>query len=146
MRKSLIALATVGVLASGAVAADSVTLRVGERDSRSFVTVQDHGNDFRGWYDEGRRMTVDERQARINARIEHGLQTGALTRREARQLERQLAQTEDRERAYEADGRLTGRERAALHRDLDSVAQRLRFEQRDAERRDDTRYHADRRN
>ena len=135
MRKSLIALATVGVLASGAVAADSFTVRIGENDARSFVAVQDYGNDFRGWYDEGRRMSVDERQARINARIEHGLQTGALTRREARQLERQLALTEERERAYEADGRLTGRERAVLHRDLDNVAQRLRFEQRDADRR-----------
>ena len=45
-------------------------------------------------------MSVDERQARINARIEHGFQTGALTRREARQLERQLALTEQKERAY----------------------------------------------
>ncbi len=32
MRKSLIALATVGVLASGAAAADSYTVRVGEHD------------------------------------------------------------------------------------------------------------------
>ncbi len=102
---------------------------------RSFITVQNYDNDFRGWYDEGRRLNVDERQARINARIEHGFQTGALTRREARQLERQLVLTEEKERAYESDGRLTGRERADLHRDLDSVAQRLRFEQRDAERR-----------
>lgn len=135
MRKSLIALATVGLLASGAAAADSYTVRIGEHDGRSIVTVQDYGHDFRGWYDEGRRMDVDERQARINARIEHGIQTGALTRREARQLARQLARTEEKERAYESDGRLTGRERAELHRDLDYVAQRLRFERRDAERR-----------
>jgi hypothetical protein len=135
MRKSLIALATVGVLVSGAVAADSYTVRIGERDGRSFVTVQDYRNDFRGWYDESRRMNVDERQARINARIDHGFQTGALTRREARQLERQLALTEQKERAFEGDGRLTGRERAELHRDLDNVAQRLRFERRDADRR-----------
>jgi hypothetical protein len=135
MRKSLIALATVGVLASGAVAADSYTVRIGEHDGRSIVTVQDYGNDFRGWYDEGRRMSVDERQARINARIEHGFQTGTLTRREARQLERQLARTEEKEQAFEADGRLTGRERAELHRDLDYVAQRLRFERQDADRR-----------
>lgn len=145
MRKSLIALAAVGVLASGAVAADSFTVRVGERDSGSFVTVQDYRNDFRGRYDEGRRTSIDERQVRINARIEHGLQTGALTRREARRLARQLALTEERERAYEADGRLSGRERAELHRELDVVAQRLRFEQRDAERRTDMRYHAERR-
>lgn len=135
MRKSLIALATVGVLTSGAAAADNYTVRFGEHDGRSSVTVQDYGTDFRGWYDEGRRVSVDERQARINARIEQGFQTGSLTRREARQLERQLALTEEKERAYEADGRLTGRERAELHRDLDSVAQRLRFERRDEDRR-----------
>jgi hypothetical protein len=138
MKKSLIALATVGVLASGAAAADNYSVRVGERDGSSFITVQNYDNDFRdfrGWYDEGRRLDVDERQARINARIEHGFQTGVLTRREARRLERRLAFTEEKERAYESDGRLTGRERADLHRDLDGVAQRLRFEQRDAERR-----------
>ena len=80
-------------------------------------------------------MSVDERQARINARIAHGIQTGLLTRREARQLGRQLALTEEKERAFEADGRLNRRETAELHRDLDNVAQRLRFERRDSERR-----------
>jgi hypothetical protein len=135
MKKSLIALATVGVLASGAAAADSFTVRAGERDSRSFITVQSYHNDFRGWYDQGRRMTIDERQARINARIDQGFHAGALTRREARQLERRLAQTEQKERAYESDGRLTGRERADLHRDLDFVAQRLRFATHDVDRR-----------
>lgn len=135
MKKSLIALATVAVLASGSAAADSFTVRVDGRDARSFVTVQDQGYDFRRWHDEGRGMSIDERQARINARIEQGLQTGVLTRREARQLGRQLALTEQKERAFEADGRLNGRERAELQRDLDNVAQRLRFERRDAERR-----------
>ena len=135
MKRSLIALATAAVLASGAAAADTFTVRFDGRDARSFVTVQDHRNDFRRWHDEGRGMSIDERQARISAHIEHGLQTGALTRREARQLGRQLALTEHRERAFEADGRLNGRERAELHRELDNVAQRLRFERSDAERR-----------
>ena len=135
MKKSLIALATLGVLASGAAAADRYTVRVDGRDGRSFVTIQDQAYDYRRWHDEGRNMSVDERQARINARIEHGLQTGALTRREARQLGRQLAITEQKEQSFEADGRLNQRERAELHRDLDNVAQRLRFEQRDSERR-----------
>ena len=135
MKKLLIALATIGVLASGAAAADSYTVRVDGRDGRSFVTVQDQANEFRQWRDEGRGMSIDERQARINARIEHGIQTGSLTRREARQLGRQLAFTEEKERAFEADGRLNGRERAELHRDLDNVAQRLRFERRDSDRR-----------
>ena len=135
MKKSLIALATVGVLASGIAAADSYTVRVRGHDGRSFIAVQDVGPDFRRWHDEGRRLSVDERQARIHARIEQGLQSGELTRREARRLGRQLAITEEKERAFEADGRLNGRERAELHRDLDYVSQRLRFERHDGERR-----------
>lgn len=135
MKTSLVALALAGVLASGAAAADRSTFRVDGRDGRSFVTTQDHGYDFRRWHDDGRQLSVDDRQARINTRIEHGLQTGALTRREARQLARQLALTEQKERAFETNGRLNGRERAELHRDLDQVAQRLRFERHDSDRR-----------
>ena len=135
INKSLLALAVAAMLASGVAAADRFTLYVDDRNERPVVRVQHYDNDWRGWYDEGRRLSIDERQARINGRIEHGFANGALTRREARQLERQLANTEEKERAFESDGRLTGRERAELHRDLDGVAQRLRFERRDADRR-----------
>lgn len=136
MKQSLIALATAGILASGVASADSLVLRFGADHGRSFYTIQDQqGHDFRRWHDEGRQMSVDERQARINARIEHGFQTGALTRRETRQLGRELATVEQKERAFESDGRLNRRERAELHRDLDNVAARLRFERRDNDRR-----------
>jgi len=135
MKKSLLALATAGMIASGVAAADRFTLYVDDRGERPVVRVQQYDNDWRGWYDDGRRLDVDERQARINERIESGFANGALTRREARQLERQLAVTEEKERAFEADGRVNGRERAELHRDLDTLSQRLRFERRDADRR-----------
>lgn len=135
MRKSLIALATAGILASGTAAADRLTVRVGVDDGRSFVAVQDADDDYRRWRDDGRPSSVDDRQARINARIEQGLQDGTLTRREARQLGRRLAYTEAKERAFEADGRLDRRERAELQRDLYDLSQRLRFERRDGERR-----------
>ena len=135
MKKSLIALATAAVLASGAAAAEGYSVRVGGDDGRSFIAVQEYDQDYRRWHDEGRRLSVDDRQARISARIEQGLQAGTLTRREARQIGRQLALTEERERAFEADGRLNRRERSELHRDLDTVAQRLRFERQDDERR-----------
>ena len=135
MKKSFLALAAAGLLASGAAAADRFTLYVDDRGDRPVVRVQNFDNDWRSWHDDGRRMDVDERQSRINARIEQGFENGALTRREARQLGRQLALTEEKERAFEADGRLNGRERAELHRDLDTLSQRLRFERRDAERR-----------
>ena len=135
MRKSLIALAIAGLVVAGSAAADSFTVRIGDRGDTSFVRVQSHDNDFRGWYDDGRRLSVDDRQARIAQRIEAGAQNGGLTRREARQLGRQLAAVEHKERSFESDGRLSGRERAELHRDLDYVAQQLRFERRDNDRR-----------
>ena len=145
MKKSLIALAAAGILASGAAAADSITLRFGQQPD-GFVTIQQHdgwrqndgsrhNDDWRSWYDEGRRFSVDERQARIHNRIQNGFERGQLTRREARQLERQLARIEEKERGYEYDGRLSRREQADLHADLDQLAQRLRFERRDAQNR-----------
>jgi len=139
MNKSLIAIAAAAVLGAGTASADTFAVRVGSANSGSFVTVQHRGDDFRNWFDDGRRQSVDERQARIAHRIQEGLQGGGLTRREARQLERQLNATEHKERAFEADGRLSGRERAELHRELDVVAQRLRFERHDDDRRGDHR-------
>ena len=135
IHKSLLALAAAGVFASGAAAADRFTIYVDDRADRPVVRVQQFDNDWRAWHNDGRRLNVDERQARINERIERGFANGNLTRREARQLERQLAQIEEKERAFEADGRVNGRERAELHRDLDNLSQRLRFEGRDADRR-----------
>lgn len=135
MKKSLVVLAVAGVLAAGTAAADTFTFSDRDRGNASFVRVQAYDNDFRGWYDEGRRLGVDDRQARIAQRIERGVHNGDLTRREARQLERQLASTEQKERAFESDGRLNRRERAELQQDLDQLAQRLRFERRDNDRR-----------
>ena len=139
MNKSLIALAAAGLLASGAAAADSYTLRFGQQPD-GVVTIQQndgwrYNDDWRRWYDDGRRSSVDERQARILNRIHRGFEQGQLTRREARQLERHLARIEEKERGYEYDGRLNSRERADLHADLDQLAQRLRFERRDAQNR-----------
>ena len=139
MKKSLIALAAAGLFAAGVASADSYTLRLGSQPD-GYVTIQQndgwrHNDDFQRWYDEGRRFTVDERQARIHNRIQNGFERGQLTRREARQLERHLARIEEKERGYEYDGRLTRREQADLHADLDQLAQRLRFERRDAQNR-----------
>jgi len=139
MKKSLIVVAVAAIVGAGTAAADNFSVRIGDRGSASYFTVQHQDNDFRSWYDDGRHQGVDERQARIAQRIQSGLQNGGLTRREARQLERQLNATEHKERTFESDGRLTGRERSELHRDLDTVAQRLRFERHDDDRRADGR-------
>lgn len=146
MKKTLIALSTAAVLASGAAAADTfvrihsspVPAYAAQHDYRYDTTPRHRYDDYHyrepQWND-GRALSVDERQARIRARIHHGIQRGDLTRWEARRLLRELAEIESRERAYEADGRLGRRERVALHRDLDQLAMQLRYERRDPERR-----------
>ena len=136
MKNSLIALAVAGALASGAAAAERFTIELGSQRA-PVVTVQhrDDFGDYRRWYDEGRQMSVDNRQARIHDRIQRGFDRGQLTRREVRQLERDLSQVREKERAFEYDGRLNRREREELHRDLDRVAERLRFERRDGQTR-----------
>ena len=143
MRKTLIALAAAGVLASGvATAGNTAGYDFG---SAKFVTVQytnqydnrpnqhDDRWDNRHWYD--RSDNINEREARIRARIQRGQNDGRLTDREARFLYRQLATIEAKERTFMADGRLSYREEAELKRNLDTLAQNTRFQIRDEDRR-----------
>ena len=140
MNKSFVALAVAVVVGTGTAAAGDSTFRADERARGPFVPVQAiqlpaELDEFLGLVvqgpDQERRLSVDERQARIAQRIKEGVNRGDLTRSEARRLDRQLAATEHKERRFEADGRLGRRERTELHGDLDQGAQRLRFERRD---------------
>ena len=75
-----------------------------------------------------------QRQDNIERRIDEGMRSGQLTRREARSLHdqfRSLLRLEDR---YRRDG-LTVRERADLQRRYDALASRVRFEKHDFQRR-----------
>ena len=68
-----------------------------------------------------------ERQDQIEHRIDDGVRSGQLTRREARSLRDQfhsLLRLEDR---YRHDG-MTPRERADLERRYDALADRVRFD------------------
>ena len=140
MRSTLIALATAGVLASGAAVAGSTTVQ-SNRDSgyAAFVPVQysdryAYPDRYPNRWDD-RSATVNEREAHIRARIERGLNDGRITNREARGLYRELASIEAKERAFKADGRLNYREEAQLNRDLDRLAENVRVQLRDDERR-----------
>ena len=59
---------------------------------------------------------VDQREANQQARIEAGVASGQLSRREARGLEREQAQIRAAERQAKADGVVTPRERRQLER------------------------------
>lgn len=131
MRNTLIALATASVIASGVAAAGTTTRH--DYGSATFVPVQYAERHDDRWDD--RAQTINEREARIRARIQRGAQDGRLTGREARMLNRELGSIEARERTYMADGRLSYREDAELKRNLDRLADNLRTQLRDEDRR-----------
>jgi hypothetical protein len=95
-------------------------------------------NNNNRWHDDrwdDRAQNINEREARIRARIERGQNDGRLTDREARNLYRQLNTIEAKERTFMADGRLNYREDAELKRNLDALADNVRAQMRDDARR-----------
>ena len=133
MRNTLIALATAGVLATGSAIAGT-TVQV-SRDFGSAWIVPVQYSDRYAYRSDDRSATIYEREANIRARIARGLNDGRITNREARALYRQLASIEAKERAFRADGRLSYREDAQLKRELDRMAENVRVQLRDDDRR-----------
>lgn len=79
-----------------------------------------------------RWTSINERQARLDDRIDAGLRTGDLTRPEAKRLRdafRDIARLESR---YRADG-LTAAERRALDRRFDRLSAQIRTERHDTQ-------------
>ena len=133
MRRTLIALATAGLIVSGAAVANPSAMqsRSVEVGTVGFTPVQ--GYEHERWDD--RSASIRDREARINRFIEHGIDDGRIDRREARGLYRELEDIRGKERAFLSDGRLDGRERAELNRDLDRLADNVRHQMRDGDRR-----------
>ena len=136
MRKTLIAFAAAGALASGAALAGNTNGH--DFGSTAFVPVQyNQHNDRNDWRDDrwdDREQSINEREARIRARIERGHNSGRLTDREARNLYRQLRFVEQKEKTFMADGRLNYRENEELKRHLDRLADNVRTQMRDENR------------
>lgn len=81
-------------------------------------------------------MSINERQARLDDRIDAGVRSGDLTRNEALRLRddfRDLARLEAR---YRYNG-LSNWERGDLDRRFDTLSQRIRYERRDVQDRGD---------
>jgi hypothetical protein len=60
--------------------------------------------------------SIDRRERRQSRRIKHGVRSGSLTRREARNVAGQQARIRRHERRAKADGTVTARERASIQR------------------------------
>jgi len=78
---------------------------------------------------------VDKRQHRQQQRIIRGVKSGELTARETRRLVHAERHVAREERRYKADGRLTPRERADLHRDLTRSSRQIRRQKHDDQSR-----------
>jgi len=119
MKTTLVVLAAAGMLASAAVPAQTY-----HRDQpQRWAQNEDRWDD--------RSASVDEREARINARIQRGMSDGRINEHEARRLYRELRDVEAKERAFKNDGRLSRRETDELNRDLDRVTGHVREQIRD---------------
>ena len=76
---------------------------------------------------------VDQRQARQQARIDQGVQSGTLTPREQRRLQRDQKVVARAEAAAKADGTVTRTERRRLHHLQDHASRDIHRQKRDAQ-------------
>lgn len=79
---------------------------------------------------------VDERQANQEKRIDQGVASGELTKREARKLEREQAAVDRMEDKAKADGKVTRRERAKLDAAQDATSRDIKRKKHNARDRD----------
>ena len=68
---------------------------------------------------------VDNRENRQAKRIFHGVRNGSLTPRETGQLLRGEARIHRMENRFKSDGKVTVKERARLHRNLNRQSRRI---------------------
>lgn len=78
---------------------------------------------------------VNHRQHDQNHRIRQGVQSGQLTRDEAKDLRNEQRAIRQEERAYKSDGRLTKEERRDLHQDMNDLSKDIYQEKHDGEAR-----------
>jgi hypothetical protein len=115
-----------------AVAAVTVAAPVAAQPSR------DHDRYERSWNQDRHERSwgqadyrnINQRQARLEQRIDRGVRSGALTRHEARRLHEQFSDIERLERRYRVNGLSRG-ERADLDQRFDRFEQRLVAQLRD---------------
>ena len=78
---------------------------------------------------------VDNRQDRQEARIEQGVASGELTRRETARLDAQQSHITRMEHRMEADGKVTGKEALRMERAQDKASRRIAHNKHDRQHR-----------
>jgi len=97
------------------------------------AAAQSYGRDRHDRYEQGRHgaaYNINARQERLDQRIDRGLRSGDLSRREAARLRAEFRAIARLEANYRING-LSFRERAELDRRFDRLEARIRLERRD---------------
>ena len=100
---------------------------------------QSSGN---GYYQTDVNGNVAARIGQLQARVQAGVQSGAISRQEAQPLRLQLRQLTQLERQYSING-LSGQERADLQQRIRTLRQQIRFAEGGQGRFEDQRYGGD---
>lgn len=82
-----------------------------------------------------RWMNINERQQRLDRRIDQGVRSGELTRREAYRLRARFTELSRLENRYRRNG-LSNWERADLNRRFDAFSRDIRWQKHDGQDRD----------
>lgn len=80
-------------------------------------------------------QSVNQRQAQIERRIDQGIRSGALSRREATNLRAEFRQIAQLEQRYRRSNGLSMQERRDLDRRVDALAYKVRVDKRDRNNR-----------
>ncbi|MES2290405.1 MAG: hypothetical protein V4530_11770 [Pseudomonadota bacterium] len=80
-------------------------------------------------------QSINARQERLYNRIEQGVRSGALTRREAQNLRTQFARLNSLEAQYRRSNGLSQWERRDLDRRFDTLSRSIRWEKHDGQNR-----------
>lgn len=127
--KKLVTLTLIGAASALALSATAVSAQDYNHDGYRDAPRSDYRNDgHRG--DRNDWVSINQRQAQLDRRIDQGVRHGSLNRREAYRLRAEFNQIARLEARYRANG-LNGWERADLDRRFDVLSARIRAERHD---------------
>jgi hypothetical protein len=126
MKKILLSMAALSALA---VAAPAVAQTSNNGYQNRNDSYQDRNNGYRNQDYGYTNGNISARIARLQTRIQAGVQNGTINRQQAFQLREQVRQLTRLERQYSING-LTGRERSVLQQRLNSLRQQIRMADR----------------
>lgn len=84
--------------------------------------------------DPGATPGIDKRQEMQQKRIDQGVKSGELNKREAARLQRRQDRIENMEQKAKADGTVTKKERARIHHAQNQESQRIHRQKHDRQR------------